>query len=286
MSLTAQLPESRLYTFIDESREFAAYFFEGQRLIQDLALVHALRRGGFAYFRDVVLSVQPMIALIKHGEQIGFYIDSETPYFKLKIETAHHGRMRCMLLPEGLEEFPEAMHGLVRVLKISPGNRPPYESVLQVEGLALREIVNRVLHESYQVNCAIMVSRISDQSVMVHQLPPLRDEYELTPQAVRERREEMREAAEQMFRYALSGPEEIESAFSRMGFRLLASRAVQFRCSCSKERMIENLVPVYAQEGEDLFDPGNDSLEIVCEYCKSRYDVSRDEIITPKPTDS
>ena len=91
------LPESRLYTFIDEPREFALYFLEGQRLIHDLAVVHAIRGDGFAYFRDTVLSVQPMIALLKGGEQFGFYIDSEQPYFRLKIEAAHGGATRCAL---------------------------------------------------------------------------------------------------------------------------------------------------------------------------------------------
>ena len=77
------LPDSRLYTFLDEQREFALYFLEGQRLIHDLVLTHAVQGPGFAYFRDAVLSVQPMISLIKRGEQIGFYIDSEDPYFRL-----------------------------------------------------------------------------------------------------------------------------------------------------------------------------------------------------------
>ena len=62
-------PDSYLYTFVDEAREFALYFLEGQRLIQDLALLHPIRRAGFAYFRDVVLSVQPMIALLGSSSQ-------------------------------------------------------------------------------------------------------------------------------------------------------------------------------------------------------------------------
>ena len=41
-------PESRLYTFVDRSREFVLYFLEGQSLIQELALLHPIRRAGFA----------------------------------------------------------------------------------------------------------------------------------------------------------------------------------------------------------------------------------------------
>jgi molecular chaperone Hsp33 len=272
-------PESRLYTLIDDSREFALYFLEGQGLIQDVALLHPIRGTGFAYFRDVILSVQPMVALLKHGEQFGFYIDSADPYFRLKIETAHHGSTRCMLLPEDFQQFPEAMRGLVRLHKLYPSS-PPYESVLKVEGLPLREIVNRVLHDSYQVNCAMMLSQVSDQSVLLHQLPPLpgKDEYEYSPEAVRSRREGIRSSVREIFSRALHETAEIEAAFAGIGFRLLAHRPMRFRCSCSQARMVENLRPVYQQEGESLFEPGAHDLEVVCEYCKSRYRIGRAEL--------
>jgi molecular chaperone Hsp33 len=272
-------PESRLYTLIDDSREFALYFLEGQGLIQDVALLHPIHGTGFAYFRDVILSVQPMIALLKHGEQFGFYIDSAEPYFRLKIETAHHGSTRCMLLPEDLRQFPEAMRGLVRLHKLFPKS-PPYESVLRVEGLPLREIVNRVLHDSYQVNCAMMLSQVSDQSMLLHQLPPLpgKDEYEYSPEAVRERRRGIRSSVREIFARALHEEAEIEAAFARIGFRLLAHRPMRFRCSCSRAGMVENLRPVYQQEGDGLFEPGAHDLQVVCEYCKSRYRIARAEL--------
>jgi len=42
--------------------------------------------------------------------------------------------------------------------------------------------------------------------------------------------------------------------------------------------MIENLHPVYQQQGDQLFETGMDALEVVCEYCKSRYRISRVEL--------
>jgi len=276
----AALRESRLYTFIDEAREFALYFLEGQKLIHDLALLHPIQRAGFAYFRDVVLSVQPMIALLKHGEQIGFYLDSAEPLFRLKIETNHEGAVRCMLLPENFQEFPESVKGLVRVLKLFPNNKLPYESILEIDGLALREIVNRVLLESYQVNSAVLVSQSSDQSAMLHQLPllPQDDDYEYSPERLRARRLALQDDAEKLFSRALAAPEEIKTAFGEIGFRCLASRTVRFFCSCSREGMLANLVLVYRNQRDELFDAGQDSLEIKCEYCKSRYEISRDEV--------
>jgi len=275
-----ELPESRLYTFIDEPREFALYFLEGQRLVQDLALRHAVHRDGFAYFRDAVLSVQPMIALLKHGEQFGFYIDSEEPFFHLKIEAGHNGATRSTLMPEEFREFPQAVSGVVRVLKLFPNNRPPYESIIEIEGEALRTIVNRVLADSYQVNSVIMVAESSDQSLLLPQMPPLprETEYDYSLSATRTRRSEIEAGLEAIFARALHGSDEIRDAFAEIGFRLLASREVMFRCSCSHDRVVHNIRVACGPDYGELFDPGQSDLEVTCEYCKTRYEVTRGEL--------
>jgi molecular chaperone Hsp33 len=278
MSDSTALPQSRLYTFIDEPREYALYFLEGQRLIHDLALVHPIEGAGFAYFRETVLSVQPMIALLKEvGEQIGFYLDSEDPKFQFKIETSHQGDTRCLLLPENFQQFPEAMTGRIRVQRLYPRNRSPYESIIEVEGLALREIINRVLRDSYQVDCAIAVSESSDQSLMLHQLPMLRGRDE-DPDAARKRREGIREGMESVFSQGLVEPQEIAEGFQRIGFRLLAHRPVRFQCNCSWDRFLAHLAPIWLKEGESLFDPDQQTLEVKCEYCKTKYEYSRDDL--------
>ena len=108
-----ELLESRIYTFVDSTKRFAFYFLEGQQLIRELALIHPLQGGGFAYFRDVVLSFMPMLALLKHGEQLGLYLDAEDPYLRVKLEITAGGHVRCLLMPEDLKEFPERITGIV-----------------------------------------------------------------------------------------------------------------------------------------------------------------------------
>ena len=280
MTNEPNLPDSRLYTFVDEPREFALYFLEGQRLIYELALLHAVRGDGFAYFRDVVLSIQPMIAFLKPGEQLGFYIDSDEPFFRFKIETGYHGETRSAILPTDFAQFPDTLRGTVRVQKIFPNNKLPYESLLEIENLPLREIVNRVLAHSYQVNSAVIVSENSDQSVMLNQLPPLpgKEEFEYSEEAVKTRRAQVAELMRNVFGRALHQPDQIQDAFAEIGFELLAGRRVCFRCACSRDRVVQSLTLLGETDREDLYHPGEDSLEVVCEYCKSRYQVSRQEL--------
>ncbi|MFQ5717911.1 MAG: Hsp33 family molecular chaperone HslO [Acidobacteriota bacterium] len=280
------LPASRLYTFIDPRREFALYFLEGQRLIADLAIRHRTHGRGFNFFRDVVLSIQPMIALLKHGEQLGFYIDSENPEFFVKIETGHHGATRCSLWPDRVIGFPGKLDGTVRVQKVSPAGGTPYESVLSARNLPLPAIVNQVLAESYQVNSTVVVSQASDQSAMLHQLPPLprQHEYVYSIEAVRARQAEIQEQMDLIFARALQAPDEIETAFDAIGFRLLAGREVAFLCACSRERMVANIKALVRQQPGDLFDPGQDMLEVTCEYCKKEYRIGREDVGADAPT--
>jgi molecular chaperone Hsp33 len=280
MSDPSALPGSRLYTLADARCEFAGYFLEGQALIRDLALLHDLRGAGFAYFRDVVLSIEPLIALLKHGEQLGFYVDAREPQFRLKIETSYHGTIRGALVPEGFAEFPQALSGVVRVLKLFPRNRPPYESVLEIDGLSLSGMVNRVLRESYQINSTVIVSAQSDQSLMLHQLPPLpgKDEYEYSPEALALRHRQIRSDLDGILARGLHAPEEIAAAFGEIGFRLLAGREIRLTCACSRERVIRGLQLACGPAYEELFDPGQDALETVCEYCKTAYSIRRSDL--------
>jgi redox-regulated HSP33 family molecular chaperone len=277
----SDLPESRLYTFIDGPREHALYFLEGQRLIHDVVMTHSVQGLGLSFFRDVILSVQPMISLLGGGEQLGFYIDSESPLFRLKIETTHDGDTRCTLVPEDLSRFPDDMHGVVRVDRRSATGAAPYQSILAIEGLALDEVVNRVLRDSWQMPCRVVVSDASDQSVLLHQLPPLRsdDTSRFSPEALDARLGELRDGLDLTLGRAALDPGEIEAAFASLGFRLIASRGVRLRCACSAAKVIKSLRLV-GDRGE-LFAPGQSQLEVICEYCKRRFLISRKDLDDP-----
>jgi len=281
---TSELPgepqESRLYTFVDEGVENAIFFLEGQRLVFDLARIHPIVGSGFAYFRDAVLSLQPMLAFLKRGEQIGLYIDSEDPLFRLKIESSFHGHTRCSLMPEEFHEFPEAVRGVARVVKLYADQRPSYSSIVKLEGSTLGEIVNRVLQASYQVPSIVLVSQQADQSAMLHRLPST-DSSEENPVAVTNAlRERLAAPLEKIFARGLEDAAEIEAAFREIGYRLIATRPVQFRCSCSHERMVRNLRLVAETNGgiDHLFDPEEEELETTCDYCKRTYRIQREDV--------
>ena len=275
------LPESRLYSFIDQELSYGIQFLEGQRLIQDLALIHNLNQPSFKALRNMLLSAQPLISLLKHNEGMGLYIDNDEPYLRFKLETHHDGALRTLLLPEELDHFPDILTGIVRLSKISPSSMHPYNSAIELNRVPATEVVNKILLESYQMKSVIKVADNVDQAVMIQQFPRPnvnKEELEERP-GVQEYWLQKKRIITELFQEETTDQEVIENLLKKEGLAYLGSRQVKFQCSCSKDRMLMGVAGLVQSEGYDeVFGEGKKDLEAKCDYCKSFYDISRKEI--------
>ncbi len=273
------LASSRLYSFLDHKNGFNIHFLEGQKIIHDLVLLHPMKGQGFSYFRDTFLGLLPIIFFLKPGESLGIYIDSESPYFRLKIETNSAGHTRTLLLPEDFNLFPERITGSMRITKIFTSNKSPYTSMLDLKNIETKELMNHILCESYQTNSEVMVSQVSDQSIMVTKLPPLNSN-QVVDETV-SRKDYIRKHQSffnDVFALASDDIEQIVKKFEDSDFTYLGSRQVSFYCPCSEERMVLNLRGLYSKDIDELFD-GKDSIDIVCDYCRKKYDIKKSDVV-------
>lgn len=273
------LANSRLYSFLDHKNGFNIHFLEGQKLIHDLVLLHPIQQSGFAYFRDTFLGILPIIFFLKPGESLGIYIDSNDPYFRLKIETNSAGHTRTLLLPEEFNLFPMKITGNVRVTKIFQAQKAPYTSVIELNNVDSRDVINQILSESYQTNTEVVLGDVSDQSIMVTKLPPLNvnsthDETITRKEYIKKHQHFFRE----VFEMATDDIEKIVKKFEDHGYSYLGSRQVSFFCPCSEERMVLNLRGLYSGDIDELFKE-KDTVEIVCDYCKKKYAISKAQIL-------
>lgn len=271
------LENSRLYSFLDHKNGFNIHFLEGQKLIHDLVLLHPLKGSGFSYFRDMVLGLMPIIHFLKPLESLGIYIDSEDPYFRLKIETSNAGHTRMLLLPEDFSNFPMELNGSVRVSKIVQ-NKSPYTSVLSLKDLSTKDVINKILNESYQVPSKVVVSEISDQSVMVTKLPALNvDKIVEDDVSLNDYLNKNSLMFHDIFEQAPNDIEKIVQYFESQGLSYLASKQIDFYCPCSKERVIENLKNMYRGNIEELMG-GEAQLDIKCDYCNAQYVIVENDV--------
>jgi molecular chaperone Hsp33 len=272
------LATSRLYSFLDHKNGFNVHFLEGQKLIHDLVLLHPMPGAGFAYFRDTFLGLLPIVFFLKPGESLGIYIDSEDPYFRLKIETNSAGHTRTLLLPEEFNLFPMKITGKVRVTKLFPGQKMPYTSVLELDSVDSKNVFNQILNESYQTNSEVIVGELSDQAIMVTKLPPLNINSQLDETLSRkEYMKKHNNFFHDVFEMASDDIEKIVKVFEDQNFSYLGSRQISFFCPCSQDRMVLNLKGLYSGDIDELFE-GKDFLEVKCDYCRKIYNIGRSEV--------
>lgn len=273
------LPTSRLYSFLDHKNGFNIHFLEGQKLIQDLAITHPMQGSGLAYFRDTFLGLMPLIFFLKPGESVGIYIDSNEPYFRLKIETNSAGHTRTLLLPEEFNSFPMALNGQARLTKIFQNQKNPYTSVVELNNVKTKDVINKILSESYQTNSEVIVGELSDQSIMVTKLPPINVNKDHDPTPSREEYIKTKSSFfHDVFEAAHSDIEIIVKTFEEQGLSYLGSRQVDFFCPCSHERIVLSLRGMYAKDLDELFQEDKE-VEVKCDYCKTKYIVSRNDIV-------
>ena len=273
------LNESRIYTFIDQKHGFSLSFLEGQKLMADLVTIHNLNTHALNYYRQTVLTSVQMINFLKAGENLGFYIDSEHPYFRFKIELNYTGKVRTLLLPEEFSEFPERVTGVCRVSKVFSHNKAPYTSVSQVNNEISSNVINIVLKESYQTNSEIITSEEVDQTLMITKLPPIDIKKEVIDDiSLKEYILQNKMLFQKIFSNQFNSIEPIVELLEGAGFEYLSSKQVEFFCPCSKERMIQNITTLAKADIDEVFAEEN-AIEVRCDYCNTLYKITKEEFL-------
>lgn len=282
------LADSKLLTFINEDNLFTLHFFEGQKLIHDLVMINSLKEKGFNFLRDSTLTAVHLISFLKPQENLGLYIDNKEPYFLFKMEMNSAGHVRTLLMPENFNQFPDKLSGQGRLSKIFPNQREPYTSIIPLENHDFHEVVDDILKNSYQTNTKMIISEKSDQSVLIMKLPKKRIEKvdEVLPdKSLEEFEKEITPFIEEIFNKGINNEEEIKKIFSNDKLTWLKGTKIEFQCSCSRERMVAGILSLSSSMSMDELFEGKKELETRCDYCKTYYLITRDEVDSkPKKT--
>ena len=275
------LHESKVYSFLEQNDNFAIHYLEGQRLIKDLVLIHGLQGDGLNFFRDTVLSFQPMIAFLKPNEGFGLYIDSEQPYFRLKIETNFSGATRSLLLPEDFKENPSDINGVARLSKVFQDGKKPYTTIIKLHNKSLAELSNIILNESYQIDAEVFIAEECDASMLIIKLPqPNIDKEEVIDRiSAKEFYIKNKKTLQNLFEEQDQSENVVRETFEeKLGCLYLKSTEVKFKCGCSRERFIISLSNLTKASKENLIEEGDDSIEVTCDYCKTAYLIKKSEL--------
>ncbi len=272
------MKESRLFSFIDKQSAFTVHYLEGEKLIRDINNVHNIGPKAQEFYREALLSSMQMVNFMKATENMGFYIDSERPYFRFKIEMNSRGTMRTLLLPEDFEDFPENISGKARITKAFP-NKQPYASVIELTEEKTKAVVNKMLKESYQSNTEIAVGK-RNFSLMYSKLPPsnIAEKFdEIIDIPLGDFISQRSSLFSDLEKSELTEEKDIISFFEKSELSYLGSKEVKFHCPCSKERMVANLLTLGPDDREEVFKE-RETVEVRCDYCNSIYDLKESDL--------
>ena len=269
------------YHFLNNINGFIFSLIKGAPLIAQIDAIHNIGPHAKDFYNRTVLSSMQMVNFLKPRESLGFYIDSEEPYYRFKVEMSSEGMMRTLLLPEEFSDFPKVFTGKCRIYKSIVGGSP-YTSVLEFEKLDLDEIINQVMEQSYQTNSRILMSTDKQNSLMVTLLPPTNIDSkfeELDPLTM----DKILDKYQDLFKEILNHDytqKQLEELTESQGCVYLGSKEMNFHCPCSKERMIENLFTLTEDDRDHVF-AENDPVEIRCDYCNTLYYIGSEEFTKP-----
>ena len=267
------MEKSFQYSFLNNLNGFTLSLIKGKYLIKDIEKIHNIGPHAREFYQKTILSSLQMVNFLKPTESLGFYIDSESPYYRFKVEMSAEGSMRTLLLPEDFSDFPTHFSGKCRVHKTIRG-KSPYTSVLEFENEQLDEIINQVMEQSYQTQSRIIMSADNESSLMITLLPPTNIDStyeELEPLEIPKIRTKYRDIFHELLNLDLS-TKELENKLEPAGFNFIGSKQVKFHCPCSKDRMIENLLTLGDEDREHIFKENN-PVEIRCDYCNTIYQI-------------
>ncbi|CAM9824856.1 unnamed protein product [Chrysoparadoxa australica] len=150
------------------------------------------------------------------------------------------GLFRTLLLPDSFDQFPEVLKGEGRVSKISVGMNTPYTSIIDINGLSFKQVVNQILKDSYQIKGKVIVSEKSDQSFFVMQLPRKNwDKENPIPEPDFDSfLSSVTPIVEELFSKGTTDEDEIKDYFEAKNLTYLTGKDLDFKCSCSYERMV------------------------------------------------
>ncbi|PIP94810.1 MAG: hypothetical protein COW00_07440 [Bdellovibrio sp. CG12_big_fil_rev_8_21_14_0_65_39_13] len=265
----------KLHTFLDLKKNFTLSYFHAGDILDLLYNLHQMPADGQKYFEDSILTSVQLINFLKPQEMMGFYIDSIDPKFMLKIEMNESGSLRTLLLPENFSEFPTKITGECRLTKMIGSSSVPYTSIIKLENISFSEIINQTLRESYQVEAKISVFQHKPISVMIHRLP--RTDMASIDQEIEDKM--ISTVIDFYNTHAFSDEKEMIAAVEKLGFIYLRTREIEFRCNCSRERMVSGLVHLSQGTSIDGLFEDKSELETRCDYCKTSYLITKDEVI-------
>jgi molecular chaperone Hsp33 len=167
----------------------------------------------------------------------------------------------------------ELMPDGVLAMTVDPKSGQRYQGIVDLEGDTLADCLTNYFATSEQLPTRFWLSADGQRArgLLLQQLPADRlkeaDEREVSWQHAMALADTLK--AEELL--GLDNETLLHRLYHQEALRLFDPRALQFRCSCSRERSSRALISLGQADAEALVQEHGGSVEIDCQFCNERY---------------
>lgn len=161
----------------------------------------------------------------------------------------------------------------VLALTIDPARGQRYQGIVELEGDTLADSLTAYFTASEQLSTRFWLHADGQRArgLLLQQLPA---HQQLEPQARRDSWDHLVTLADTLTAEELLGldnPTVLHRLYHQESVRLFEPNALQFRCSCSRERSARALVSIGQADAEALLEESGGQVEVDCQFCNERY---------------
>jgi molecular chaperone Hsp33 len=269
-------PVGRLVTALAGDRTIRALVAVLHGPAQEMCRRHDLDPAASRLASEGMVAAALLGSQLKGREQLAVNLFGEDPEFKLNVDLRDEGAIRGRLDPKALgttASEPHLFRGLIAVIK-HLDDEELYRGVAEVTDGSVEDALQGFFDRSLQVDGRVRLEvQLGENGqvefaagMLAERLPDL-DPEDFETRIVGPMREDFRSLMTAFaFGQLASAPVEV-----------LESRELEFRCTCSHERVLSMLRAVGPDElREMLAEDGR--AEVTCHFCNEVYEVPGDEL--------
>lgn len=167
----------------------------------------------------------------------------------------------------------ELMPDGVLAITVDPKSGQRYQGIVDLEGDTLADCLTNYFNTSEQLSTRFWLSADGQRArgLLLQQLPADRLKDDDEREASWQHALALADTVKTEELLGLDNETLLHRLYHQEALRLFDPRALQFRCSCSRERSSRALVSLGQEDAEALVQEHGGSVEIDCQFCNERY---------------
>lgn len=163
----------------------------------------------------------------------------------------------------------------------SLSNGESYTGMVPIVSGEIADDLVHYLHSSEQIHSAALLGVLVEKDLhvagaagMLFQLLPNASEESI--QAIENQLANLTQGISRIAADSDSMEDLLKKLMGDLDYRILERRPVQFKCTCSKERLSETLISIGKEGFEEILE--DKQAELVCHFCNEHYHFNEDEL--------